>query len=408
MNVLEGAFEAQMHQSEDLVDQKDESDEKDSAGDSTFSMNTNPFFPKDLAPDLANHSNDDAPIEQDLGSYISLPSRQISGTSDIEMVSASWWSRFQQASIPVLLQSSVSLGVCAFVVPKSYITIGFIPGTMLLFCFGIMSYYAQCLCIDCTVINSTSNSISNIEANNFKSEYVSLVRQVFYNDSKCSKFAPTITGLSLIALFVANCVHIDKGAALMHDIIEYFFTDDIGNYPFTRIKYAITYFFMLFFTLRWIFAKDLNSLWKLGVTSTMVVLFTSICLIIVVIVYASNNDGLENEFEWDSGDWENILGYKRMINPHFWGKDIWITAPDFAVMFMGSLFLLPMHNEMLCGNVSKTKVAVLRYTMVTLLCLFFVSIAVMFVYGVNMTDNALYNAIRMCARMILIFLFCYF
>ena len=403
MNVLEPAQEAQMQQSQNLMDEKDE---KDLAGASAFSMNPNPIFPKsqDLAPDFPSHSNDAVPIDQDLGSYISLPSVQISERGDIEIVPGSCWTRFQQASIPVLLQSSVSLGVGVFVVPKLYIIIGFIPGTILLFCFGVMSYYAQCLCIDCTVINATLNSISNIEATNCKSEYVSLARQVFYKDSKCGKFAPIMTGVSLIiALFVANCVHIDNGAALMHDIVEYFFTNDIGNYPFTDIKYAITYFFMLFFTLRWIFAKDLNGLWKLGVISTVVVVITSTCLIVVLIVYGTNGDDLKDE--WDNGTLVHILGYKRMINPEFWVKDIWKTAPDFAFMFMGSLFLFPMHNEMLNRNVVKTKAAVLRSTIVTLLCLFFVSIAVMCVYGVNTTTNVLYNAIRMYHTL---FCFCIF
>lgn len=369
-------------------------DDVDVAGISALSLDPNPIFPKcqDLAPDIESHDND-AHNEQTLQSYVSLNSLDSYGWSKKNIVSdetipQSCWNQFVQLLTPVLFQCSISLATGVFTVPKLYTQVGLIPGTILLFCFGIMSYYAQCLCIDCTVINTRLTCIPIIH------DHASLTKHVFYeHNSKCIiKFVQTIIALCLVfALFVTNCVHIENAATLIHDVIEYFLTHHIGNYPFTNVKYAITYSIMLLCTLRYIFARDLHKLTKLGVISTVVVLTTCICLNVVLIV----NEGKVDNLKKRDVDLGYILGYKQIIDSKFWFKDVWISSFDFASMFMGSLFLFPIYNKMLDRNVVQTKHAVLISTIITILCLLCVSIVVVFIFGKNTPDNILCHVISM-------------
>eukprot|EP00488_Nonionellina_sp_1-RS-2012_P002597 TRINITY_DN5070_c0_g1_i1.p1 TRINITY_DN5070_c0_g1~~TRINITY_DN5070_c0_g1_i1.p1 ORF type:complete len:118 (-),score=5.02 TRINITY_DN5070_c0_g1_i1:171-524(-) len=94
-----------------------------------------------------------------------------------------------------------------------------------------------------------------------------------------------------ISLLTGNCGHIQTVGQLLHDIIEFFYTNQYETYTFGWQKTAILYIVMLSLTLPWLFQRTLHGLSGVGTLSVMTVILTVVSLICVCIGNLANGNG---------------------------------------------------------------------------------------------------------------------
>ena len=125
-----------------------------------------------------------------------------------------------------------------------------------------------------------------------------------------------------ISLLTGNCGHIQTVGQLLHDIIDWFYTDQYSEYTFSWKKTAILYSVMLCLTLPWLFQRSLHGLSGVGTLSVMTVIVTSVSLVCVCIGKLSAGDGAS-----DSKGNAPDYGFDKVTTSSFWVTDFWRACP---------------------------------------------------------------------------------
>ena len=123
-----------------------------------------------------------------------------------------------------------------------------------------------------------------------------------------------------ISLLTGNCGHIATVGQLLHDIIDWFYTDQYDDYGFSWKKTAVLYVVMLSLTLPWLFQRSLHGLSGVGTLSVMTVIITAISLTIVCMIKLIKGEGA-------SGDKAPVYGFEKVTTKDFWVTDFWRACP---------------------------------------------------------------------------------
>ena len=262
---------------------------------------------------------------------------------------------------------SVSLGVGVFVLPSVLLTTGVFPGIILLVIYAIMATFCQIIAIESVAI---TKNVSNFETLASKSL------------GKCGEFF--LAFFMMISLLIGNCGHIQTVGQLLHDIIEWFYTNEYGKYKFDADKTMILYTIMLSFTIPWLFQRSLKGLSSVGTLSVITVLITAFSLVIVCITNIFQGKYAQNDAKPD-------YTFDILKTNEFWTKNLWQAAPTCAFVYTGLLELFPVFSELNSKDIAKTKKHIYISSFICAVVYIIVSVIVIVTYGQDIQPNSLYN-----------------
>ena len=125
-----------------------------------------------------------------------------------------------------------------------------------------------------------------------------------------------------ISLLTGNCGHIQTVGQLLHDIIDWFYTDQYEEFTFDWQKTAILYCVMLSLTLPWLFQRSLHGLSGVGTLSVMTVIITAVSLVGVCIGKLSLGHGAS-----ESRGNAPVYGFDYIKTETFWKTSFWQACP---------------------------------------------------------------------------------
>ena len=125
-----------------------------------------------------------------------------------------------------------------------------------------------------------------------------------------------------ISLLTGNCGHIQTVGQLLHDIIDWFYTDQYEEFTFDWQKTAILYCVMLSLTLPWLFQRSLHGLSGVGTLSVMTVIVTAISLVGVCLYKLGKGHGAS-----DARNNAPIYGFDPITTQKFWKTSFWKACP---------------------------------------------------------------------------------
>ena len=149
-----------------------------------------------------------------------------------------------------------------------------------------------------------------------------------------------------ISLLTGNCGHIQTVGQLLHDIIDWFYTDQYEDYSFNWKKTVILYVVMLSLTLPWLFQRSLHGLSGVGTLSVITVLLTAVSLTVVCLIKLGDGDGASEE-KGNAPDY----GFSKLTTKQFWVTDFWRACPTMAFVYTPLLELFPVcysQNDGIC------------------------------------------------------------
>ena len=129
-----------------------------------------------------------------------------------------------------------------------------------------------------------------------------------------------------ISLLTGNCGHIQTVGQLLHDIIDYFYTNQYEHYSFGWQKTIVLYVVLLSLTIPWLFQRSLRGLSGVGTLSVLTVLVTAASLTILCIAKLARGEGAS-----DAKGNAPEYGFASITKPSFWTTDFWQVRNLFFV-----------------------------------------------------------------------------
>ncbi|ETO11169.1 hypothetical protein RFI_26207 [Reticulomyxa filosa] len=281
-----------------------------------------------------------------------------SPTSENEQVQTVMQSSKGSQLVATFMLCSVSLGVGVFVLPSVLLLVAI---------FAAMNAFAMTAAVSCAEEPSTCKATGY--------EHLASLSM-----GRIGEFFLAV--FMMIALLMGNCAHIQTVGQLLHDLIEWFYTGESGEYEFNWDKTAILYAVMLSLTTPWLFQRNLH-----GLSSVVtVVMITAISLVITCL-----NKFAEGKYPANVPGQGLTIGFSKVATAHFWHTDLWKAAPTVAFAFTGILELFPVYLEIHQRNHIKIRTAIIISNGICFSIYALVASVVACTFGQNLNPNSLYN-----------------
>ena len=140
----------------------------------------------------------------------------VEGTRRGTMLDMAAKSEVREQVIAIFMLCSISLGVGVFVLPRILLTTGVATGIGMIIVFAFFAGYTQYISIDCAMYYKSHS-------------YESLASTSLGKLGEC-----LLAFFMAVSLFTGNCSHIATVGQLLHDIIDWFYTDQYEDYQFSR------------------------------------------------------------------------------------------------------------------------------------------------------------------------------